>query len=309
MDYRDFKYKFLKWFRYLEEYVHNTFFKQLILFIVNFFAFGFLLADYLVSNFILAIGFLIVDLYLIKKLLYIRARPTKIFVIVIVFCLAFFSAQVFSETVFDKVGLTNFINLEYGGDNNSSLSDELILGGVSGIVYKVSTTTLDISQDISVEITASSKERSIEIFEYINELREQNGVRKIAWDDKIYDLALYKANDMTDRGYFDHPDPEGKCPGSYAGQFGLSSSSSCYADNLFGYSSPTYFNQKEAINSWMTSRGHRYNLLFSGHTKGAFACNSQNCVFIGYGSCNWVCDTGSAGLAYWENASKQPGEK
>ena len=312
MQKEQFKRNFFSWLRYAEGYLHATMFKQILLFIVSFFAFGFLLQGYFEKNFILAIIFLAIDLYLIKKLLYKRARPTKILVILIVLYLAFFSAQMFSETAFNKIGVTSFIgeNLLVSSPNDSNeLSDQLILSGISGTVYKISKGIGEMGEDFSTEITAGSKEKSIEVYDYINELRVQNGVKKIPWDDKIYELAKYKAEDLSNRNYFDHIDPDGKCAGSYAKQFGMNYASSSFADNLFGYSSPTFFDQKEAVDSWMNSRGHKYNLLFSGHQKGAFACNNQNCVFIGQGGSGWVCDTGEAGLAYWQTASKQPGEK
>lgn len=154
----------------------------------------------------------------------------------------------------------------------------------------------------------ASKEESKEVFNYINVIRQQNGRRTIQWDDQIYNLARWKAEDMTERRYFDHVDPDGKCVGSYARNFGLTYPSDSYAENIFGYNSPTWFDQEEAVASWMTSRGHRYNLLYQSHSRGAIACDSQNCVFIGQGGSGWSCATGAAGLAFWDSVGRQPGE-
>jgi len=305
MNLDEFKHKFGSWFSYLTEYIYHTFFKIILFFILNFFGFGLYFAGFFKNNFIVAILFLMVDLYLIKKLLYKQARPMKILVILVVLYIAFFSAQSFSEKAFENIGLSNFIN-NFGkvSDTNVGLSDGLVLSGVSDVFIQVS----NAGQEISNDLSASSKDKSKEVFNYINKLRQTAGVSNLQWDDKIYDLAKYKAEDMATKNYFDHPDPSGKCVGSYASIYGLTYPASSFADNLFGYSSPTFFDQKKAVDSWMNSRGHKYNLLFSGHIRGAFACNNQNCVFIGQGSSGWVCDTGENGLNFWKTAPTQMGE-
>ena len=309
MDSKEFRHDFGHWISYLGDYLHNVFFKLILLFIFSFFGFGLYFSGFFKNNFIVAIVFLVVDLYLIKKLLYKRARPTKILVILVVLCIAFFFAQTFSERVFDNIGFTNFNNsFGSGSDINKSLSDSLVLSGVSDAFVQISNVASNVGQDVSNNISKSSKDQSIEIFSYINGLREKEGVSQILWDDKIYELAKYKAEDMSSRNYFDHPNPEGKCVGSYASNYGLLYHSNSFADNLFGYSSPTFFDQKEAVDSWMNSRGHKFNLFFPGHIRGAFACNNQNCVFIGQGGSGWVCDTGANGLAFWESAPTQLGE-
>jgi uncharacterized protein YkwD len=227
----------------------------------------------------------------------------KILVILLVLIISFFLAQSYSEFVFNRVGLSNFVGGFSGG-----LSDTLILGSSKNMLKSVSDEGKEVFDSASGMIT-HSREDSKKTFEHINQLREENNVKKIVWDDKLYDLAKWKAEDMTDKGYFDHVDPSGKCVGNYAKNFGLSYSANSMADNLFGYDSPTIFDQDEAVDSWMGSRGHRYNLLYSGHRKGAIACDSKNCVFIGQGGSGWVCDTGEAGLAFWNSAGEQSGER
>jgi len=304
-----FNHKFKSWIYYLFDYLHYVFFKVIILFIVSFFGFGLYFADYFKENLILAIIFLVIILWLIKQLLYKRAKLTKILVVLVVLLISFYASQAFSAKIFDKVGITSFFNNALLGSNlpdqnKGNLNDRLILASTANMLKTIT----DKTENITAEVSKSSKEQSQDVLIYINQLRQENGVSTIEWNDKIYELAKYKVEDITKRDYFDHPDPEGHCAGYYASNFGLTYPTNSFADNLFGYSAPTLFDQKEAVDSWMTSRGHKYNLLYPGHIRGAFACDSQNCIFIGQGGSGWVCDTGANGLAYWETAPNQPGE-
>ena len=67
---------------------------------------------------------------------------------------------------------------------------------------------------------------------------------------------------------------------------------------------------REAIDTWMTSRGHRYNLLYPTHSAGAVACYGGYCVFLGLNRERFGegCKTGAEGMAFWESAAKQQGE-
>ena len=70
---------------------------------------------------------------------------------------------------------------------------------------------------------------------------------------------------------------------------------------------------KEAVDGWLTSRGHRYNLLYDEHISGAIGCYKHVCVFLGvhnnpYGLGAGPCHTGEEGLAYWQSVGKQEGE-
>ena len=102
--------KFKNWTSYLVDYVHNVFFKLIILFIIAFFGFGLYQMGFFKTNFILAAIFIILVLYLAKKLLYKRARPTKILVLIVTLALAYYAAASFAPPVFDNIGLTSFLS-------------------------------------------------------------------------------------------------------------------------------------------------------------------------------------------------------
>ncbi|MEM4263764.1 MAG: CAP domain-containing protein [Candidatus Woesearchaeota archaeon] len=303
MNFQHIKYKTINWLNYLKEYAHNVFFKLVLLFVLNFIMFGLYFKNFFKVNFIIFLIFLVINLYIIRKLLYKRARPTKILVILIILGLSFFTAQNYSAFVFENFGLNSFIS-SFSGE----LSDTLFLSGTKNMLKDTVQSGKQVIDTTKGTIT-HSKEDSQKTFAHINQLRQENGVKTILWDDKIYNLAKWKTEDMTKRRYFDHVDPDKKCVGSYARNFELNYPSDSFAENIFGYSSSTWFNQDEAVTSWMTSRGHRYNLLYPDHIRGAIACDSKNCVFIGQGGSGWACNTGEEGLTFWDSVGKQPGER
>ncbi|MBU0461255.1 MAG: CAP domain-containing protein [Nanoarchaeota archaeon] len=299
MDIQNLKYQFLNWFSYLKNYLHHVFFKLLLLFLLNFIIFGLYFQTFFENNFIVFFILVVIELYLIRNLLWKRAKLTKIFVILTVIILSFLLAKIFASFIFTNFGLNSFIS-DFG--NQSGVSDKLIMAGTRDMLQAGKSVSQEAIQTAR-DTLPSSKGSAQKAFEYINKLREENGQKAILWDDKIYELAKYKVQDMNDRNYFDHVDPDGECVGDYARDFGLKYPSDSFAENLFGGGSPT-----SAVDTWMTSRGHRFNLLHFRHVRGAIACDFGNCAFIGQGGDGWVCDTGENGLAFWERAGRQPGE-
>jgi len=166
------------------------------------------------------------------------------------------------------------------------------------------------------KVEPERKDECMEAFNYLNGLRSENGRRALKWDDRLYNLAVFRAKDMFDRNYFDHITPEGNCAKDFQSDFGISSNE-FLAENAGGMS---YYskgdvagNCKETVDGWMTSRGHRYNFLYDEHVSGAIGCYNEICLFYGshsnpYGLGAGPCTTGEEGLAYWETAGKQKGE-
>jgi len=149
-------------------------------------------------------------------------------------------------------------------------------------------------------------------FEHLNTIREENGLKLLTMDERLQELALYKAKDMYDRDYFDHKDPDGLCLYSYKQQFNIIEDG-FIPDNLFMVDAtpdPVDADCVEAIDSWMTSRGHKYNLLWPIHQKIGLNCYKNYCVFLGLTTGDFSkCSTGKEGLAFWETAPLQPFEK
>jgi uncharacterized protein YkwD len=147
----------------------------------------------------------------------------------------------------------------------------------------------------------------------INDYRAQYGRDPLPWNEGLYKLAVSRSEDMYRRKYLDHTTPEGECATTFAPQFGIRFRS--IAENVQGCEGNCYFlaNPRDAVNGWMGSRGHRYNLLYPNHLAGAVGCYQSYCTFLGahndpYGLGAGGCYTADEGVRFWANAPRQPGE-
>jgi len=182
-------------------------------------------------------------------------------------------------------------------------------------------------QDLSIElvnmrdagiVTTETESRSG--INYVNTLRAQYGKNPISFDIRAYNLGLARTRDMFENHYMDHTSPSGECPDNMKLDFGFSANE-FLAENAAGttrsYSNSYYdyveekVEVRETIDGWIDSRGHRYNLLYDYHKAGAVVCYGGSCVFLGvnndlFGS---GCHTAAEGIAFWNTAPSQEGEK
>ena len=101
----------------------------------------------------------------------------------------------------------------------------------------------------------------------INAARASNGVSpQLLWVDKLGAVARDHSEDMTARNYFDHDTPEGLGPSERIDRAGYS----CWKDSHYGVAENLTIElvdssldrmASNAVRSWMTSPGHRTNLL------------------------------------------------
>lgn len=158
----------------------------------------------------------------------------------------------------------------------------------------------DIVENVKIATTPISPiESSKNAIAYINEIRTEKGRSVISFDDRAYSLALARVRDTIEYDYFDHTNPfTGSCPDNMKSGFGFSSNEYA-AENLSGGT----YGSISAIDLWMTSQGHRYNLLFTDHTSGAVACEGGNCVFLGVNNNHFGegCYTGAEGEAWHQS--------
>ena len=101
----------------------------------------------------------------------------------------------------------------------------------------------------------------------INAARASNGVSpQLRWVDKLGSVARDHSEDMTARNYFDHDTPEGLGPSERIDRAGYS----CWKDSHYGVAENLTIElvdssldrmASNAVRSWMTSPGHRTNLL------------------------------------------------
>jgi uncharacterized protein YkwD len=139
---------------------------------------------------------------------------------------------------------------------------------ISGDPYTISTTGLE-----------------QKVHELINEQRTIHGLEPLSLDPALSDIARDHSEDMAERNYFAHVNPDGENPtdrGADAGYTCRKDYPSYYtygiAENLFQnnlYSSVTYYSNRQTeydwsspeeiarttVGGWMNSTGHRENIL------------------------------------------------
>ncbi len=94
-----------------------------------------------------------------------------------------------------------------------------------------------------------------QVLELTNEERERQGLKPLKWDDSLAELAKQHCEDMIERGFAAHNNPDGKSPFDRMKDAGISYK---YAgENIAaGAASPAL-----AVRSWMESDEHRRNIL------------------------------------------------
>jgi len=107
------------------------------------------------------------------------------------------------------------------------------------------------------------------IFQYTNEVRKKNGVPPLTWDNTLRDVARAHSADMLVRNYFAHDTPEGRSPHQRI-QAACRSPLAASGENIWmrtGYHPGDTKSLAAAIvNNWMSSPGHRKNLLYPDYT-------------------------------------------
>lgn len=94
-----------------------------------------------------------------------------------------------------------------------------------------------------------------QIFDLTNVFRQKNNIKLLQWDDLIATTARKHSQDMSDRQYFEHSNPDGKSPFDRMKADGITFSRA--AENI----ASGYSNAMEGHNGWLNSWGHRNNLL------------------------------------------------
>ena len=109
------------------------------------------------------------------------------------------------------------------------------------------------------EINASSYE--LEVLDLVNAERAKNGLSKLSWSDELASVARAHSNDMLNRNFFSHTNPDGQSPFDRMRAAGIKYSSA--GENIAaGQKTP-----QEVVKAWMNSEGHRANILNASFTK------------------------------------------
>lgn len=102
------------------------------------------------------------------------------------------------------------------------------------------------------------------MYSLVNSYRQSKGLKTLSVNQTLVDAANWKSKDMTDRGYFDHADPQGKYTNDHPGFEDASSEN--IAQRSFGKT--TNLTKADAdrlatdlFNQWKASAGHNAAML------------------------------------------------
>jgi uncharacterized protein YkwD len=88
----------------------------------------------------------------------------------------------------------------------------------------------------------------------MNAHRQTVGCAPLAWNDDVAAVALAHSQDMIDRGFFSHENPDGESPFDRLHAAGIHYSRA--AENIaYGYPTAT-----SVLDAWLNSPGHRSNI-------------------------------------------------
>ena len=130
--------------------------------------------------------------------------------------------------------------------------DEGTAGGTAGSTPVEEETPAEDTGSESADTVAAYEQ---EVFDLVNQIREENGLEPFMYNETLAGTARAHSQDMIDRNFFDHTNPDGKSPFDRMRDNGLSYSMA--AENIaVGYPSP-----EAVVEGWMNSEGHRANIL------------------------------------------------
>lgn len=114
------------------------------------------------------------------------------------------------------------------------------------------------------------------IFSLVNQERANNGLKPLEWDSQLALIAREHSEDMVNHSFFDHINPDGEDPTDRAEKKGIPITSGLWigiAENVgetpigdvigCGYVSNEDDIASCAVSGWMSSPGHRANILDS----------------------------------------------
>lgn len=113
--------------------------------------------------------------------------------------------------------------------------------------------------EAAAEIVAADGLDAVSLLRQANMARE--GLGALRTDQSLQSAAQRKAEDMAERGYFAHTDPDGKTPWQWVEESG-------YAYGSVGENLAVNFDTaEEVVMEWLASPSHRENLLNERYTE------------------------------------------
>jgi uncharacterized protein YkwD len=114
-------------------------------------------------------------------------------------------------------------------------------------------------------VTITSEESNFEnwakqVLTLTNNERSKNGLKPLIWDDTLASLAEEHCEDMINRNFFAHDNPDGETPFDRMKKYGISYWSA--GENI----AAGQYSPEAVVESWMDSEGHKKNILNSDFT-------------------------------------------
>jgi len=111
------------------------------------------------------------------------------------------------------------------------------------------------------QLNADPSQFAQQVLELVNQARMNAGLQPLNENRRLANMAMAKAQDMYNNHYFDHQSPTYGSPFDMMKAFGITYSTA--GENIAqGQTSPT-----EVMNQWMSSPGHRANILNGSYTQ------------------------------------------
>lgn len=101
--------------------------------------------------------------------------------------------------------------------------------------------------------------QALEVLELVNQERKRQGLKELVLSHELNGIATAKAEDMAEKGYFDHNSPTYGSPFEMLQQFGVQYKSA--GENIAAGQKTS----KQVMDDWMNSSGHRANILNSSY--------------------------------------------
>lgn len=108
-----------------------------------------------------------------------------------------------------------------------------------------------------------------EVLNLINQQRKNAGLSELKFDSELQRVARIKAQDMVNNNYFSHTSPTYGSPFEMMKKFGITYKTA--GENIAGNST-----NKGAVEAWMSSAGHKANILNSAYNYTGIGVVSSN---------------------------------
>lgn len=257
-------------------------FIYVLLFFISVFALtGLIIGDYIKiqSALIPMLIFFGACLFLLAKLLGNSWRVGKILLIIILIFSAFMSAEIYSSSIFDTIGVKEFFTTDFSTKSDSNGFNPKILTTIGQVGQQTTETISNTATTIFPPTDISEVEQLI--YTKTNNLRQTLGKQRLGLDPDLSDLARMHSQDMGDRSFFDHTNPDGLGPTERAQKMGIQTQVikgntiwTGIGENISevpananvigcGYTTTEEDIAECAFNGWVHSPGHYANMINS----------------------------------------------